>query len=133
MYANFRKRIEEAEGSRAQYTKGYERMGFHQDDKGNIVYREWAPSVQRAWLIGEFSMFGFSPGAFFVFSFLRSAFEVGREINRTPVDQRAGMTQERGATTSTIGRDINNPTSPDPVQFGCQLLALPLFSYTSRL
>ncbi|KAK9842677.1 hypothetical protein WJX74_000550 [Apatococcus lobatus] len=49
-----KERIETAEGSLANFAKGYERMGFVRE-KGCLVYREWAPGASAAQLIGDFN------------------------------------------------------------------------------
>jgi len=38
-----------------KFSKGYETMGFQVANDGTIVYREWAPAADAAWLIGDFS------------------------------------------------------------------------------
>jgi 1,4-alpha-glucan branching enzyme len=35
--------------------QGYEYYGFHVLNNNDVVYREWAPSALRAYLIGDFS------------------------------------------------------------------------------
>lgn len=35
--------------------QGYERFGFHVQQNGDVVYREWAPNALRAYLIGDFN------------------------------------------------------------------------------
>jgi 1,4-alpha-glucan branching enzyme len=35
--------------------QGYERFGFHVQQNGDVVYREWAPNALRAYLVGDFN------------------------------------------------------------------------------
>lgn len=56
------KTINDAEGGLEKFSRGYEKFGFNVDGNGDITYREWAPNALRAFLIGDFSMFG--SGAF---------------------------------------------------------------------
>lgn len=44
------------------YLQGYEKFGFNVRDNGDIVYREWAPNVVDAHLIGDFSEWEFHTG-----------------------------------------------------------------------
>ncbi|OZJ03357.1 hypothetical protein BZG36_03000, partial [Bifiguratus adelaidae] len=37
------------------YSKGYDYYGFHVLKDNSIVYREWAPGTEEAWLIGDFN------------------------------------------------------------------------------
>jgi len=53
--------IADAEGSLAEFAKGYEKFGFNKTSSGEIVYREWAPAACRACLIGDFN--GWNPDA----------------------------------------------------------------------
>jgi hypothetical protein len=46
--------IETYEGGMDKFTRGYELMGFN-ISADSIVYREWAPAVVEAYLIGDFS------------------------------------------------------------------------------
>jgi len=41
--------------------QGFERFGFNVLPNKDIVYREWAPNALRAYLVGDFSMYIFSP------------------------------------------------------------------------
>ncbi len=62
--------IEEAEGSLLDFAKGWETMGFTEDD-GNVYYREWVPSAQAVQLIGDFNDWvgwPLEPGEFGVWS-----------------------------------------------------------------
>jgi 1,4-alpha-glucan branching enzyme len=47
--------INETEGGIDKFTRGYEQFGFIITPEG-IRYREWAPGVVEAYLIGDFSM-----------------------------------------------------------------------------
>jgi 1,4-alpha-glucan branching enzyme len=48
-------KINENEGGIDQFTRGYEQFGFIVTPEG-IRYREWAPGVLEAYLIGDFSI-----------------------------------------------------------------------------
>lgn len=50
------KYIDKTEGSLEQFSRGYEKFGFNLEANG-IRYREWAPGVSAAFLIGDFSNF----------------------------------------------------------------------------
>lgn len=39
----------------SHHRQGYEKFGFNVQPNGDIVYREWAPSALRAYLIGDFN------------------------------------------------------------------------------
>jgi 1,4-alpha-glucan branching enzyme len=54
---NWIKKINETEGGLEKFSKGYQRFGFNVLPNNDIVYREWAPSALRAYLIGDFSKF----------------------------------------------------------------------------
>lgn len=54
-FEGWKKTIHEYEGGYDKFTRGYERYGFNVAEDGTITYREWAPSVQEAVLIGDFS------------------------------------------------------------------------------
>jgi 1,4-alpha-glucan branching enzyme len=47
-------KINDGEGNFDTFTKGYEKMGFIVTEN-EVIYREWAPGVQAAFLIGDFS------------------------------------------------------------------------------
>ena len=47
--------IADAEGSLAEFAKGYTKFGFNKTATGEIVFREWAPAACRAVLIGDFN------------------------------------------------------------------------------
>jgi 1,4-alpha-glucan branching enzyme len=49
------KTIDETEGGMEKFTRGFERFGFTFSDNGDIMYREWAPNAEQAFLIGEFN------------------------------------------------------------------------------
>ena len=51
------KTIKDTEGSLDQFSKGYDTYGFNVSSNGDIVYREWAPNAEQAFLIGDFSTF----------------------------------------------------------------------------
>lgn len=53
-FAKTLKEIEECEGSLEAFSRGYERFGFTIEADG-VQYREWAPGVVEASLIGDFS------------------------------------------------------------------------------
>lgn len=54
------KTIKETEGGLDQFSKGYNSYGFNVASNGDIVYREWAPNAEQAFLIGDFSESMFS-------------------------------------------------------------------------
>jgi 1,4-alpha-glucan branching enzyme len=56
IYKNWIQNINEHEGGLDTFTKGYQKMGMIVSDT-EIIYREWAPGVDAAFLIGEFSNF----------------------------------------------------------------------------
>ncbi|EIE25420.1 starch branching enzyme [Coccomyxa subellipsoidea C-169] len=49
--------LEKAEGSLANFAKGYEKMGFFREGNAT-VYREWCPAASSAQLIGDFNAWG---------------------------------------------------------------------------
>ncbi|KAF1363940.1 alpha-glucan branching enzyme [Lizonia empirigonia] len=49
------KTIQETEGGLEKFSRGYENFGFHVQQNGDVVYREWAPNALRAYLIGDFN------------------------------------------------------------------------------
>lgn len=56
VYKHWRSLIEQNEGGLDKFSKGYEHMGFHVDPATQAVtYREYAPGVQAASLIGDFN------------------------------------------------------------------------------
>ena len=50
------KTIDEAEGGLEKFSRGFEKFGFNVHENGDIIYREWAPNVTKAYLIGDFSI-----------------------------------------------------------------------------
>ncbi|KNC98959.1 1,4-alpha-glucan branching enzyme [Spizellomyces punctatus DAOM BR117] len=53
-YASWVDKINADEGGVDKFTRGWERLGFNVDKDG-IVYREWAPGAEQAFLVGEFN------------------------------------------------------------------------------
>ncbi|KAK5096289.1 alpha-1,4-glucan branching enzyme [Exophiala xenobiotica] len=49
------KDIDQYEGGLEKFSRGYEKLGFTFSDNGDIMYREWAPNAEQAFLIGEFN------------------------------------------------------------------------------
>ncbi|POS73285.1 1,4-alpha-glucan branching enzyme [Diaporthe helianthi] len=49
------KKIDETEGGLLKFTKGTEIFGLNVDQNNNVIYREWAPNAQQAFLIGDFN------------------------------------------------------------------------------
>ncbi|KAL7787072.1 hypothetical protein V8C37DRAFT_412214 [Trichoderma ceciliae] len=47
--------INESEGGLDKFSKGTDIYGFNVDEKNNIVYREWAPNAEQAYLVGDFN------------------------------------------------------------------------------
>jgi 1,4-alpha-glucan branching enzyme len=47
--------IDQCEGGYEEFTRGFEKMGFNVKESGEVVYREWAPNVTEAHLIGDFN------------------------------------------------------------------------------
>ena len=61
-YAELQKwidRFNQHEGGLANFSKGYEKMGFIVSPNGDITYREWAPNATSAHLMGDFSKTSF--------------------------------------------------------------------------
>lgn len=54
-FNKWKSNIEEAEGGLDAFSKGYEKFGLLPQPDGSILYREWAPGVQEAFLIGDFN------------------------------------------------------------------------------
>ncbi|EME47895.1 glycoside hydrolase family 13 protein [Dothistroma septosporum NZE10] len=52
---NWIKTIDKTEGGLEQFSRGYEKFGFHVTQDGTIHYREWAPFALRAYVIGDFN------------------------------------------------------------------------------
>jgi 1,4-alpha-glucan branching enzyme len=55
IYRNWIQTITDFEGGIDLFTRGYQKLGMNVTDK-EFVYREWAPGVNAAFLVGEFSM-----------------------------------------------------------------------------
>lgn len=51
--------LNQNEGGLANFSRGYEKMGFIVSSNGDITYREWAPNATSANLIGDFSKYLF--------------------------------------------------------------------------
>ncbi|KAL7928701.1 hypothetical protein V8C35DRAFT_325739 [Trichoderma chlorosporum] len=49
------KAINENEGGFDKFSKGTDIFGFNVDEKNNIIYREWAPNAEQAYLVGDFN------------------------------------------------------------------------------
>ncbi|KAL6852231.1 hypothetical protein J3F83DRAFT_764845 [Trichoderma novae-zelandiae] len=49
------KRIDETEGGLEKFSKGTDIFGFNVDEKNNVIYREWAPNAEEAYLVGDFN------------------------------------------------------------------------------
>lgn len=56
IYKNWIQKINDHEGGIDLFTKGYKKLGMNVT-KNEFVYREWAPNVKSAFLIGDFSKF----------------------------------------------------------------------------
>uniref|UniRef100_A0A1D1Y9U8 1,4-alpha-glucan branching enzyme n=1 Tax=Anthurium amnicola TaxID=1678845 RepID=A0A1D1Y9U8_9ARAE len=54
-FKKWEKEINKNEGGIDKFSRGYERFGFNVQPNGDIIYREWAPNVVAASLIGEFN------------------------------------------------------------------------------
>lgn len=54
-FSSWVKQIDETEGGLENFSKGYERFGLIPQSDGSIIYREWAPGVEKANLIGDFN------------------------------------------------------------------------------
>lgn len=56
LYRKWSETIQKYEGGLERFSLGYEKMGFHIDTKtGSVIYREYAPGVNQAFLIGDFN------------------------------------------------------------------------------
>lgn len=55
LFRKWKQTITEHEGGYDKFTKGYLKMGFNVQPDNSVIYREWAPNVKEAVLIGEFS------------------------------------------------------------------------------
>ncbi|KAH0566028.1 1,4-alpha-glucan-branching enzyme [Trichoglossum hirsutum] len=49
------KKIDEEEGGLEEFSRGFKRFGLNVQENGDITYREWAPNVVEASLIGDFN------------------------------------------------------------------------------
>ena len=47
--------IDDTEGGLEKFSRGFEKFGFNINGNGDIVYREWAPNAEQAFLIGDFN------------------------------------------------------------------------------
>ncbi|KAF1997223.1 glycoside hydrolase family 13 protein [Amniculicola lignicola CBS 123094] len=47
--------INKHEGGLEKFSRGFEKYGFHAQDNGDVIYREWAPSAMEAYLVGDFN------------------------------------------------------------------------------
>ncbi|EGG04427.1 family 13 glycoside hydrolase [Melampsora larici-populina 98AG31] len=54
-FSSWVKQIDETEGGLDNFSKGFERFGLIPQSDGSIIYREWAPGVEKANLIGDFN------------------------------------------------------------------------------
>jgi 1,4-alpha-glucan branching enzyme len=56
LYQKWIKTFADSEGGLENFSLGFNKMGFQVDQKtGDITYREYAPSVNQAFLIGDFN------------------------------------------------------------------------------
>lgn len=53
---NVYEKICKEEVSLDRFSMGYKHFGFTINDANCITYREWAPNVQAAYLLGDFSI-----------------------------------------------------------------------------
>ncbi|KAG6704631.1 hypothetical protein I3842_07G141500 [Carya illinoinensis] len=53
-YVDQKALLEKHEGGLEEFARGYLKFGFNREE-GGIVYREWAPAVQEAQLVGDFN------------------------------------------------------------------------------
>jgi 1,4-alpha-glucan branching enzyme len=49
------KTLDGTEGGLEKFSRGFETFGFTFSENGDIMYREWAPNAEQAFLIGEFN------------------------------------------------------------------------------
>lgn len=54
-FKEWQAKLDQNEGGLDAFSKGYEKFGFIAQPDGSIVYREWAPGVEKASLIGGFN------------------------------------------------------------------------------
>lgn len=55
VFKGWKDAINQSEGGYDNFTKGYDKFGFQISSGGEVIYREWAPNVIEATLIGDFS------------------------------------------------------------------------------
>ncbi|THV08317.1 glycoside hydrolase [Dendrothele bispora CBS 962.96] len=55
LFRKWKDTIEQHEGGYDNFTKGYLKFGLNVSSDGEVVYREWAPNAQEAYLIGDFN------------------------------------------------------------------------------
>lgn len=55
VFKKWKDTIDQFEGGYDNFTKGYDKFGFHVGSGGEVVYREWAPNAIEANLIGDFN------------------------------------------------------------------------------
>lgn len=56
LFRKWKDNIEQHEGGYDQFTKGYLKFGLIVNPDGSVTYREWAPNVKEAVIIGDFSV-----------------------------------------------------------------------------
>lgn len=61
-FVRVRDAIVAAEGSVAQFARGYDRFGAVVQDDGSVKYTEWAPAARSVRLVGDFNAWGAEPG-----------------------------------------------------------------------
>ena len=54
-YQRWKEAINQHEGGYDKFSKGYDKFGLLVQPNNDILYREWAPGVTSASLVGEFS------------------------------------------------------------------------------
>lgn len=54
-YQELKAKLESAEGSLEKFSQSYKERGFVKTANGTMMYREWAPEAQKAFLIGDFN------------------------------------------------------------------------------
>ncbi|KAL7954676.1 hypothetical protein V8C34DRAFT_317119 [Trichoderma compactum] len=52
--------INDTEGGFDKFSKGTDIFGFNVDEKNNVIYREWAPNAEQAYLVGDFNGWNFT-------------------------------------------------------------------------
>lgn len=55
VFEQWKTTIEKTEGGYDSFSKGYLKFGLNVGENQEVVYREWAPNVKEAYLIGDFS------------------------------------------------------------------------------